>query len=76
MRQVYVGADRLTVDALDKGLDGIIGGGGSSALAATFVGIYDAHKAGDRSRAGDLQSQLNAWCAQHFDPWIFFLLQA
>ncbi|KAK9818580.1 hypothetical protein WJX74_002946 [Apatococcus lobatus] len=59
--QVYVGADRLTVEALDKGLDGIIGGGGSSALAAVFVNIYTAHKAGDRTRADKLQAQLNAW---------------
>lgn len=56
-----MGADRLTVEALDKGLDGIIGGGGSGALAATFVGIYDAHKAGDRKHAEQLQAQLNSW---------------
>ena len=56
-----MGADRLTIDALDNGLDGIIGGGGSSALAATFVQIYVAYKDGNTSLAKQLQMRLNSW---------------
>ena len=60
--QVYVGADKLSIATLDNGMDGVIGGGGSSVLAQVFVDIWHAHKAGDRKRAQDLQNTMNAWC--------------
>ena len=58
---MYVGADKLSIATLDNGMDGVIGGGGSSIMAQLFVDIWHAHKAGDKSRAQALQDRMNAW---------------
>lgn len=61
--QVYIGSDKLSIATLDNGMDGVIGGGGSSILASLFVNIWHAYKAGDKQRAQALQDTMDAWWA-------------
>ncbi|KAK9791555.1 hypothetical protein WJX73_001960 [Symbiochloris irregularis] len=62
--QVYVGSDKLSVDTLKNGMDGVIGGGGSSAMAGPFVEIWHAHQRGDLKRARALQDIMDTWTAK------------
>lgn len=64
--QVYVGADQLSIDTLDAGMDGVIGGGGSSVMAKIFVDIWHLYKSGDKEQAQKLQDRMNQWCVP---PW-------
>ena len=61
--QVYVGADQLSIATLEAGMDGVIGGGGSSILAGMFVQIWHLFKQGKREEAKVLQDRMNTWCA-------------
>ena len=60
--QVYVGADQLSIETLDAGMDGVIGGGGSSVMAKIFVDIWHLFKKGDKEQAQKLQDRMNQWC--------------
>lgn len=59
--QVYVGADKLSVETLENGMDGVIGGGGSSVMAQAFVDIWHAYQSGNKSHAQQLQDRMNVW---------------
>lgn len=62
--QVYVGADQLSTATLEAGMDGVIGGGGSSILAGMFVQIWHLFRQGKREEAQALQDRMNTWCAR------------
>ena len=57
-----MGADQLSIDTLDAGMDGVIGGGGSSVMAKIFVNIWHLYKSGDKEQAQKLQDRMNQWC--------------
>ena len=55
--QVYVGADQLSIETLDAGMDGVIGGGGSSVMAKIFVDIWHLFKEGGQGAGTEAAGQ-------------------
>lgn len=62
--QVYIGSDKVALEALREGLDGNVSSGGGSAVLPEVVAMVGATGRGDTRAADSAFAAVTFWCAQ------------